>query len=137
MGYASPSIKVGYNGYVASANTLQIDATEYSTSSTSGVVKITGIWLEDVTAGSTIRFKVDLKKAGGGAARCRIYIDGVAKGASYLFTKNVGYTGVSEDITVDWDRNAVIEIKLWSSVGGTAYMDNTEIAATRSPLLFT
>jgi len=134
MGISSPDS--GYKGLVASATTLQKDTTEYSTTETSPITKITGSWIEDTTPGSTLRFIVDLKKAGAGSSRCRLYIDGVAKGASYLSESGAGYATHSEDIEIDWKRGSLLEIKLWSSVAGTAYMDNAEIAGDQSPVIF-
>lgn len=132
MGISSPTI--GYTGYVASNTTLQKDIAEYSTTSTSAVTKITGSSIEDVAAGSTIRFIADLKKAGGGSTWLYFYIGGVL--IQSMNESNVGYTTTSQDVTVSWRRGDIIEIKLKATVGGTAYCKNVEFAADPSPVIF-
>lgn len=131
MGISSPN--VGYKGYVASATTLQNDAVEYSTTSTISVTKITGTWIEDVAAKSTIRFKADLKKVGGGSTFVYLYIGGVL--ITSFNENNVAYQSHSTDITVAWDRSELIDIKLKATVGGTAYVKNVEFCADPSPII--
>jgi len=131
MGISSP--KVGYTGYVASNTTLQNDTTEYSTTSTSGVSKITGTWIEDVAAGSKIRFKADLKKAGGGSTWLYLYIGGVQ--ITSFNENNVAYQSHTTDLTVSWHRGDAIDIRLKSTVAGTAYVDNVEFCADPSPII--
>ena len=57
MGYASPSI--GYTGYVASDDILTSDDTEQTNSTTDYVVVYTGRFLNDLRAGSTLRFTAE------------------------------------------------------------------------------
>ena len=126
--------KVGYVGYVASADTLQKDVTEYSTTETSYVIKVTGTWLSDVQSGSTIRFKCDMKKAGGGASNVVLTIGGVV--VKSISENNVAYQSHSYDLNITWARSDQILIKLKSTVAGTAYVKNIEFAGIECPLVF-
>ena len=133
MGYASPFEAIGYNGLVASDTTLQKDTTEYSTTSTSGETKLTGTWIEDVSTGSTIRFKADLKKAGGGTTYVYLYMGGSL--VATFSEVNVAYQSHSVDIDITWDRTDAMSIVLKSTVAGTAYVKNVEFCGDKSPII--
>jgi len=131
MGISSP--KIGFSGYVASNNSLQKDTAEYSTTSTSSVTKITGTWIEDVATNSKIRFEAELKKAGGGSSWVYLYIGGNL--ITSFNEANVAYQAHTTDLTVTWNRGDKIEIKLKSTVAGTAYMKNLDFLGDKSPMI--
>ena len=135
MGYASPSVKWGYTGYIASADVLASKATEITCTSTSTPVTVwSGHWLEDVHDRSTIRFKCELRKAGSGSAKLRIYLNGVLK---YTVSESgVAYAAKSTDLTVNWDRGDLILITLVSTVAGaTSYVKNQSWSGKQCPLI--
>jgi len=135
MGYASPAVKWGYTGYIASADVLATNAGEQTCASTSTPVTVwSGHWLEDVHENSTIRFKCELRKDGLGTAKLRIYIGGVEK---YSVTEgNVAYTPQTTDLTVNWDRGDPIVVTLVSTVAGaTSYVKNQSFCGIQSPII--
>lgn len=131
MGISSPSI--GYDGYIASDTSLQKDATEYTTPSGTYVTKITGEWIENVTEGSSLRWKCDLKNVGGGSTHCLLKINGVD--IQLAFEAAAAYNSHSYDLSITWHRNDVVLIQLLSFGGGTAYVKNVEFAGNKSPII--
>jgi len=133
MGISSP--KVGYTGYVASDTILQKKTNEYTTSSTTPTEVLTGKWIQDVNADSTIRWKAELKctTGVGGRTYVYLYINNVLKAT--LDDNNAAYQAHEDDITVDWNRGDVISIRLKINVGGTAAVKNNEFCGDQSPVI--
>jgi hypothetical protein len=131
MGVSSPQ-KVGYDALVASDISLIKDATEYSTTAGTYQTVITGEWIEDIGAESKIRFKCDLKQAGGGWAHMLLGIAGTVI-ISHI-ENNVAYQTHTDDVPITWRRGDIVLVRIYNAGGTRAYIKNVEFAGNKSPV---
>lgn len=135
MGIAAPLTKFGYN---ATDNVLLHDETEYSTSSTTYVLKRSIEQLESIAGSSYLRIKVDLGindlSAETETFQLR-YFDGSSE--TTLWTEavtHVKYVTYENDVTASWTKQGILRfyIKI-SNATKTAYLDEIKICGERSP----
>jgi hypothetical protein len=131
MGYTSPQ-RIGYDALVATDNTLIKDTTEYSTGAGTYQTVITGEWIEDTAPDSKIRFKCDLKQAGGGWCHMLLGIAGIV--ITSHIENNVAYQTHTDDLPITWKRGDVVLVKIYDAGGTTAYIKNVEFAGNKSPV---
>lgn len=130
MGISNPN--VGYRGYIASNDTIEIDTTEYQVTNTSFTTKIYGKWLSDVFPDSKMRFKVDMQSVGGGFVYVRLMVDG--NSIHSFSSNNMAYVSKEVDITIDWRRGVDVLIQGMVIGVNTLKFKNTEFAGRISPV---
>ena len=133
MGVNSPY--VGYRGWAKSDDILQFDGTAYGTVSTTYVEIITGVIIDDLTTDSELRFRLELKNDGVHTSTVTVYIGG--ENICDFIESNAAYQTLTNDEDVDaniWKRGAPISIKMKTTAGGQASMQNFSIRGKQSPM---
>ena len=132
MGYSSPG--VGYDGYIASADILVEDATEYSSFGGAGyTTKITGTILTDLSSVSKVRLNISLKHNQlTHIIQISVQIGGKEVWAPVHTATDANYHIYTTDLPVTWRRGDKISVKAQASAN-TGFNKDFQICGKVSP----
>jgi len=136
MGYASPS--TGYQGYVASDNSLVKITGVQGVNELDWTDIYTGAFITDLRVLTTLRFKVEINNPNPGTVYVRLQNTTTEETYAEFSQANngVNYTAHQADFALNVNiRGQTIAIQGKQS-GGAGSLRNTEIAGTLSPVTF-